>query len=154
MAIAPLLDTESADWPGDFFGASWPRPALQLVAGDEPATGAGAPVRRRPDVTERRSRRAALQRRRRVVVLAGVVAGLVCGLSLPFSLVGGSAPAVRAGSHGQVPGAAVYVVRPGDTLWSIAARFDGGGDPRPLAEALAKETGSGVVVPGERLSIP
>jgi nucleoid-associated protein YgaU len=53
-----------------------------------------------------------------------------------------------------MPGETVYVVRPGDTLWSIASRFDHGGDPRPLAEALAQETGSAIVVPGERIAIP
>ena len=115
------------------------------------------------DVTRRRARRAVVQRRRRAVVLTAVAAGLVCGLALPLSALGG-APALQHAALGgapapqhafaAAPGETVYVVRPGDTLWSIASRFDRGGDPRPLAEALAQETGSAVVVPGERITIP
>ncbi len=47
-----------------------------------------------------------------------------------------------------------YVVQPGDTLWSIATRFDRGGDPRALVAQLAAQTGSEAVYPGERLRLP
>ena len=40
-----------------------------------------------------------------------------------------------------------YVVQPGDTLWSIATRFDHGGDPRALVAQLAAQTGTEAVVP-------
>ena len=32
-----------------------------------------------------------------------------------------------------------YVVRDGDTLWSIATRVAHGGDPRPLVDAIEAE---------------
>lgn len=47
-----------------------------------------------------------------------------------------------------------YVARPGDTLWSIATRFAGRGDPRPLVMALEAQIGSGPLQPGERLTVP
>lgn len=179
MAIAPLLDTESADWSEDLYGASWPRPALQILPdqdADEPAgelegepgpwvslRPAGdwvAPIDGSPsprtvlDVAQRRSRRAAARRRRRAVVMATIAAALVAGLSLPLAFVGGAPLDAHPGINAPAASGSVYVVRPGDTLWSIASRFAQGGDPRPLARALAKETGSAAVVPGERIAIP
>ena len=161
MSIAPLLETEEAGWSADLdlYAASWPRPALVLVP--DPSRSEGAASEEAPaeglragvDVSRRRARRAAFRRRRRAVVLAVLAAGAVCGLALPVASLGGSPVA----AHPQgvaVVGETVYVARPGDTLWSIAAQFDHGGDPRPMAEALAREIGSGVVVPGERIPIP
>ena len=55
----------------------------------------------------------------------------------------GSAVAVR-----------TYVVQPGDTLWSIAARMSGGSDPRPLVARLEQETNGGLIEPGEQLRVP
>ncbi len=104
------------------------------------------------DVARRRARRAAVRRRRRGVLLGTVASGLVCALALPVSALGGSSGARHV--HESVVSEAVYVVQPGDTLWSIALRFDHRGDPRALAAALARETGSAVVVPGERIPIP
>lgn len=48
-----------------------------------------------------------------------------------------------------------YVVRPGDTLWSIATRL-GDGDPRPLVDAIQQANGvdPGALVPGQALVIP
>jgi hypothetical protein len=49
----------------------------------------------------------------------------------------------------------VYVVRPYDTLWSIAER-SGGGDPRGLVWRIERRNhlhGS-ALVPGERLLVP
>ena len=48
----------------------------------------------------------------------------------------------------------VYVVRPGDTIWQIAVRLSGGGDPRPLAETLEAEIGGGALQPGQVLNVP
>ncbi|HTX63374.1 MAG TPA: LysM domain-containing protein [Acidimicrobiales bacterium] len=152
MAIAPLLDTESGDWSADLLGTSWPRPVLRPVSVPTPSA---SPARRAGrGVTERRARRAVVRRRRRAVVLVTVAAALTCGLALPLTSVGGSPLTPQPGPLASAAGEAVYVVRPGDTLWSIAARFDRGGNPRPMAEALARETGSAVVVPGERIRIP
>jgi nucleoid-associated protein YgaU len=49
---------------------------------------------------------------------------------------------------------AMYTVRPGDTLWSIAERLDPQGDPRPLIAKLSRQVGGDSVRPGERLILP
>ena len=48
-----------------------------------------------------------------------------------------------------------YVVRPGDTLWSIAGGIRDG-DPRALVDAIQQANGAdpGALVPGEVLLIP
>ena len=48
-----------------------------------------------------------------------------------------------------------YVVRPGDTLWSIARRIHDG-DPRALVDAIQAANGAdpGALVPGQVLVIP
>jgi len=48
----------------------------------------------------------------------------------------------------------VYVARPGDTIWSVAVRYGGGGDPRPLVDQLEAEIGGGVLQPGQQLVLP
>jgi len=66
---------------------------------------------------------------------------------------GAPVPAHLAGST--VSGrAVVYVVRPGDTLWSIATRLEPDADPRPLVNALQAETSDGTLVVGETLHLP
>ncbi len=49
-----------------------------------------------------------------------------------------------------------YVVRPGDTLWSIASRAAGPDDPRPLVDALerANQISAGELVPGRVIVVP
>jgi nucleoid-associated protein YgaU len=49
-----------------------------------------------------------------------------------------------------------YVVREGDTLWSIAERVSPGGDPRPLVDALSAANGvsAGHLVPGQVIVVP
>jgi LysM repeat protein len=69
--------------------------------------------------------------------------------------VGGAA---RAGSS-EAPGSGagrVYVVRAGDTVWSIAVRVVGpSADPRPLVDAIMQRNDlTGYVQPGARLVIP
>ena len=48
------------------------------------------------------------------------------------------------------------MVRPGDTLWSIATRFAPSTDPRVVVDAIASANGvdPGALVPGQQLSIP
>jgi hypothetical protein len=88
-----------------------------------------------------------LVRRRRVVV-GVVVAILLVLLALPIRSLGGSTLADAAPALGQE-----YVVHPGDTLASIATRADPA-HATSLAAQLARETGSGMVVPGEHVFIP
>jgi hypothetical protein len=85
-----------------------------------------------------------------------LVGGLVAGLSLPLSALGGrpvssGPPPLGASRPGHT---VVYTVRPGDTLWSIASRMDPDGDPRPLVAELTEQLGATRVVPGERLVLP
>ncbi|MGH8979963.1 MAG: LysM peptidoglycan-binding domain-containing protein [Acidimicrobiales bacterium] len=143
MAIAPLMEYQGLpDGTCGLLERPWPRAELRVV----PAVPALV------DVVTRRTRRVAAVRRRRRVLLCTLVAGLVVLLALPLGALGGAAPAPTGGAV--AAGVTVYVVQPGDTLWSIASRFDRGGDPRPLAEAIAEQTHSMTVVPGERIAIP
>ncbi len=87
-------------------------------------------------------------RRRRRVVLVAVVAVLLVLLALPVRALGGSTLAQAAPALG-----ADYIVKPGDTLSSIAFRADPA-HARTLAAQLAREVGSSVVVPGEHVHIP
>lgn len=49
-----------------------------------------------------------------------------------------------------------YVVRPGDTLWSIAERAAPGHDPRAVVDAIAEANGvdASSLVPGRTLVVP
>jgi Tfp pilus assembly protein FimV len=51
--------------------------------------------------------------------------------------------------------AQVYVVQPGDTLWSIARQVAPGRDPRPVVDGLIKANDvRGGLQAGQELSIP
>ena len=52
--------------------------------------------------------------------------------------------------------ATTYVVRPGDTLWSIATRFRPGTDPRLVVDRIARanDLDAGALVPGQQVTIP
>ena len=49
------------------------------------------------------------------------------------------------------PGSRSTVVRPGDSLWSVAARLAPDSDPRPVVDALAEARHGTVVMPGETI---
>ena len=68
-------------------------------------------------------------------------------------------PAVRALGAGSEPvpvSSARYLVRQGDTLWSIAERVAPGEDPRPVVDALASanDLDPGTLFPGQLLVVP
>ena len=46
-----------------------------------------------------------------------------------------------------------YVVKPGDTLWSIASAIAPGSDPRPVVDALRAANGGPDIQVGQRLTI-
>lgn len=50
----------------------------------------------------------------------------------------------------------IYVVRSGDTLWAIASRMAGVGDPRIVVDRIARANGvtAGGLVPGEAIVLP
>ena len=88
-------------------------------------------------------------RRRRLVALT-VVIGIAGVLSGPV------ANAVGVGDAPDARSARTYVVRPGDTLWSIARRSSPAVDPRLVVDAIASanQVDPGALVPGQELSIP
>ena len=88
-------------------------------------------------------------RRRRLVALT-VAIGVVGVLSGPV------AKAVGVGGAPEVSPARTYVVRPGDTLWSIAKSSAPSVDPRLVVSAIASanRVDPGALVPGQQLSIP
>jgi LysM domain len=97
----------------------------------------------------------AAQRRLRVF-LGTVATALVVALALPWGGAGGRALATPGPARAGDPVSAhsIYIVQPGDTLWTIAERLDPGGDPRPLEVRMAAEVGGDTIVPGERLVLP
>ena len=105
---------------------------------------------------ERRAagRRAAVRRRR--VLLGTVATGLLVALALPWSGTGGQSLATPgpALAGNRVVAGALYVVQPGDSLWSIAEQLAPGGDPRPLVSRLEARVGGDTVAPGERIRLP
>ena len=86
--------------------------------------------------------------RRRRIFLAAVVVALLVLLALPIRALGGSTLAQAGPAQGQE-----YVVKAGDTLASIADRADPA-HASSLSGQLARETGTGSVVPGEHIFIP
>ncbi len=110
-----------------------------------------AAVARRAPATV--ARRAAAARRRRAL-LSFLAVLVVVLLALPWGETGG-----RSGVAGTVTTRAlsphsVYVVQPGDTLWSIARRLDPSTDPRPIMAELAARNGGDVVAAGAALVLP
>jgi hypothetical protein len=85
--------------------------------------------------------------------MLAVVALCILGLALPLGGTGG-----RSHAAGSAPAGTLhpveYTVQPGDSLWSIAARVDPSGDPRPLVATMAAELGSDTVQPGEQITVP
>jgi nucleoid-associated protein YgaU len=132
------------------------RPALRLVVGGDVAAAPAAPSSPPPaPVASRTVRRGAARARRFVPGL--LTLGLLAGLWWGAGALTGLRPAAAAGQR--APGAALvagqsYVVRPGDTLWSIALRLDPAGDPRPVVDQLESELGSATLQPGEVLQLP
>ncbi len=61
-----------------------------------------------------------------------------------------------AGSQAAPVASHSYVVRSGDTLWSIASALSPGADPRPVVDAIAEanHVDPGALVPGQTLAIP
>ncbi|HEY3210367.1 MAG TPA: LysM peptidoglycan-binding domain-containing protein [Actinomycetota bacterium] len=81
------------------------------------------------------------------------VVAMALGAALCVNLV-----ASRAGTGGSVRTASrTYVVKPGDTIWSIARRqADSREDPRPLVDRLIRvnELRDAQIWPGQQLVIP
>jgi hypothetical protein len=90
---------------------------------------------------------------RRVAVVLVAVA-LVLVMARAGAALGGSTPA--APERHPAPSAsstgASTVVRPGDSLWSVAERLAPGEDPRPVVDSLAEARHGTVLTPGETIT--
>jgi Tfp pilus assembly protein FimV len=62
-------------------------------------------------------------------------------------------PAAYGSGHTQPPPGSVYVVQPGDTLWSIARKLVPEGDVRAEVDRLADLNGTAALQAGERLQL-
>jgi hypothetical protein len=159
----------------------WPKPAeppcLRLVEGkrrDEAHRGEAHRGEAASDSCRRHigGDRLSPSERRRWIAGALVAAAALAGLALPVRVLGARASAIGPAFAGRVaalgegapPAGSLpvevaagdgtyYVVRPGDTLRSIAIRLDPGDPARALA-ALASVLGSDHVVPGEHVPVP
>ncbi|MDQ1423150.1 MAG: hypothetical protein QOD72_648 [Acidimicrobiaceae bacterium] len=116
---------------------------------------------------------ARIYRRRRLAVLLAVVAPMLIAAVLTSSSPASTAQQVRGGegstqlasstltaSGGRVPStagdethASLYVVQPGDTIWSIARKLDPSGDPRALVDRIASLNRGAALQPGQRLRL-
>jgi hypothetical protein len=140
-------------------GSGKPRSSSITPGGRQPAA-AGVVVR--GTVLERRQARPSrepirLTRRGRVVVAALLVTGLtVCALLLSLLASGGA----QATNHGQpragYQGMRQVVVRPGQTLWSIAAAAEPSADTRVVVQEImtANALTSADISAGQLLWVP
>jgi hypothetical protein len=105
-----------------------------------------------------RTRRSRLTRRGRRVLWAAVILLLVAVITpLLFAMASGA----QASSHGLPPSAVragmrQVVVKPGQSLWSVALNAEPKADPRVVIQQIMEfnALGSQVVVPGESLWVP
>ena len=147
---APLLEQfdDELPCPG--------RPELRLVQSPgcvtlrHRAVGEGDSWAPTPGRTPRRRASLEVRRRRTLLAMMGLALAL---LALPLGGSGGASHTTGSASAAQLHGGA-YVVRSGDTLWTIAQRVDPTGDPRPLVSQMAAELGTYTIVPGEQVTVP
>ena len=91
---------------------------------------------------------------RRRAFVAALVVGLVLVMAQAGAALGGSSLATpgRSTTSSSSAGSSVVrhtVVRPGDSLWSVASRLAPGSDPRPVVDALSAARNGAPLVPGE-----
>lgn len=136
------------------------RPGMPAPAAGAGRAGAGLVGAGRVGATPRRRLEPAVYRRRRLLaaglLLLAIAAALILAQRIQAGIGGGPLTTTGAAAGpGLVPaGATEYVVRPGDTLWTIAAVLAPGRDERPLVDQLARELGSTSLYPGEAVPIP
>jgi hypothetical protein len=96
----------------------------------------------------------AIYRRRRILVAVAAVASVLVMAQAGAALGGSLATPERRPASASSPArtaARSTVVRPGDSLWSVAARLAPGSDPRPVVDALAAARHGTVLQAGETI---
>lgn len=101
-------------------------------------------------------------RRRRLLVAGIALLMLAAALVTAQSLLAGAGggPLTATGAAAGPPGSMLpagtqgWVVRPGDTLWTIARAVEPHGDVRPLVDRLSAEVHDGELYPGEVIPLP
>lgn len=132
------------------------RPQLHLVPGpgDRPGDRAPGTPSAAHRATHRRRRLAATLLAATLLVAVGVSLGRAgaapSGATVATVASAGAAVAIPPGTDAAV-GPAVYVVRPGDTLWGIARQLQPEGDIRPLVDTLSARAGGAGIQVGQRL---
>jgi nucleoid-associated protein YgaU len=100
---------------------------------------------------------AATSRRRRLLVITVVSFALLVAVARIDGGATSAAPDAPAPpavpGRLDVPAGGVYVVQPGDTLWSIARRLQPDGDIRATVDRLAEIHGSAAVAVGDRIAL-
>lgn len=92
---------------------------------------------------------ATYRRRRLATVLLGLAMVVMAGRAAAGA-VGGASPAP---AH-RPPSTVTHVVRPGDSLWSIAAEVAPDRDPRDVVDALQSTRQGAALIPGEQIVWP
>jgi hypothetical protein len=90
--------------------------------------------------------RAVYVRRRVTAGLLGI--GMVLAMAQAGAALGSSTLAAPERRPAELPHT---VIRPGDSLWSVAARLAPGDDPRPVVDALARSRHGAPLVVGARI---
>jgi nucleoid-associated protein YgaU len=110
----------------------------------------------RPVRVQAPSRRVALRRRRLMAVAALVlfVLALQLAVHLATAWLGGGSLAVPEPRPAAAAAGSVYVVQPGDTLWTLARRAQPTGDLRPLVGRLAAARDGRPLQAGQRIVLP
>lgn len=158
VAVAPAASSAAAAPFVSVHPAAAP-PAAAPLAPAPPATArpapAPAPAPARPGVSPSSATSPLRLTRRGRIVVAVMAALLVAGLSLA---VAGAAQATgpSASQRATGPNLARVVVRPGQTLWSVAENADPNADPRLVIQQIAQLNAltSDNLVAGQRLWVP
>jgi len=129
------------------------RPSLRVLEGGR------APASLARQAMFRRRRRAALALLGATIVvlvlLASAVSARIAGGGHPSATAGASSPTpAAAASAAGVAASPEWVVRPGDTLWSIAAAVAPDVDVRITVDRLVARNGEGPIMVGQRLELP
>ncbi len=148
MALPLTIDFPFESDPRPEPAPEWP-PRLTLVPSlspSAPSPSRGTMARPRPALSLARARR----RRRGVLITIGLLVAVGLSVMGAPSSGAGRSPLPAAGAET----AAVYVVQPGDTLWSIAGDLAPQQDRRDLVDRLTAANGGADLAVGQRLVVP